>query len=117
MHLYFGHVGIYFNIFGLILTLVFLFSRHIDLSLDGVEIIMNGSASHHELRKICDRVNLVKTATYKVFISDLCGFCVLSLLVYIEVELIHVVSMVTTSFLDERTNTFHGTLVSILIED
>ena len=41
-------------------------SRHIDLSLDGVEIIMNGSGSYHELRKIYTRVDLVKSATYKV---------------------------------------------------
>ena len=41
-------------------------SRHIDLSLDGVEIIMNGSGSYHELRKMYTRVDLVKSATYKV---------------------------------------------------
>ncbi|XP_076445910.1 glutamine-dependent NAD(+) synthetase-like [Babylonia areolata] len=40
-------------------------SRHIDLSLDGVEIITNGSSSHHQLRKMHTRVDLVKSATYK----------------------------------------------------
>lgn len=40
-------------------------SRHIDLSLDGVEIILNGSGSHHQLRKMYTRVDLVKSATYK----------------------------------------------------
>ncbi|KAK7107921.1 glutamine-dependent NAD(+) synthetase-like [Littorina saxatilis] len=40
-------------------------SRHIDLALDGVEIIMNGSGSYHQLRKIYTRVDLVKSATYK----------------------------------------------------
>lgn len=40
-------------------------SRHIDLSLDGVEIIMNSSGSYHQLRKMFTRVDLVKSATYK----------------------------------------------------
>ena len=42
------------------------FSHHIDMSLDGVEIITNGSGSHHELRKAYVRVDLVKSATMKV---------------------------------------------------
>lgn len=41
-------------------------SRHIDMSMDGVEIITNGSDSHHELRKVHTRVDLVKSATAKV---------------------------------------------------
>ena len=41
-------------------------SPHITMALDGVEIITNGSASHHQLRKLDKRVNLVKDATSKV---------------------------------------------------
>ncbi|CAG5125956.1 unnamed protein product, partial [Candidula unifasciata] len=40
-------------------------SRHIELALDGVEIIANGSASYHELRKMYIRVDLVKSASMK----------------------------------------------------
>ncbi|XP_046583334.1 LOW QUALITY PROTEIN: glutamine-dependent NAD(+) synthetase-like [Haliotis rubra] len=40
-------------------------SSHIDLSLDGVEIICNSSGSHHELRKGHTRFDLVKQATAK----------------------------------------------------
>uniref|UniRef100_A0A8C6UV26 Glutamine-dependent NAD(+) synthetase n=1 Tax=Neogobius melanostomus TaxID=47308 RepID=A0A8C6UV26_9GOBI len=40
-------------------------SPHINMSLDGVEIFTNGSASHHELRKANQRVNLVTSATTK----------------------------------------------------
>lgn len=36
------------------------------MGLDGVEIFTNSSASHHELRKADQRVNLVKSATTKV---------------------------------------------------
>lgn len=32
---------------------------HVDYGLDGVEIISNGSASHHELRKMTDRIELI----------------------------------------------------------
>jgi len=39
---------------------------HIDMTLDGVEIITNGSASHHQLRKLNTRVDYVKDATIKV---------------------------------------------------
>lgn len=42
-------------------------SPHIDLCLDGVEIIANGSGSHHELRKLNTRVDLMLSATAKVF--------------------------------------------------
>ncbi|XP_033842416.2 glutamine-dependent NAD(+) synthetase [Periophthalmus magnuspinnatus] len=38
-------------------------SPHINMSLDGVEIFTNGSASHHELRKADQRVKLVTAAT------------------------------------------------------
>jgi len=37
------------------------------MGLDGVEIITNSSGSHHELRKLHTRVNLIKEATTKVF--------------------------------------------------
>uniref|UniRef100_A0A672ZB33 Glutamine-dependent NAD(+) synthetase n=1 Tax=Sphaeramia orbicularis TaxID=375764 RepID=A0A672ZB33_9TELE len=40
-------------------------SPHIQMSLDGVEIFTNSSASHHELRKADQRVNLIKSATAK----------------------------------------------------
>ena len=38
---------------------------HIGLSLDGVEIIANGSGSHHQLRKLQTRIDLVRGATEK----------------------------------------------------
>lgn len=41
-------------------------SPHITMALDGVEIFTNGSASHHQLRKLDTRVDLVKDATSKV---------------------------------------------------
>ncbi|XP_050925377.1 glutamine-dependent NAD(+) synthetase isoform X2 [Lates calcarifer] len=40
-------------------------SPHIEMGLDGVEIFTNSSASHHELRKADQRVNLIKSATSK----------------------------------------------------
>jgi predicted amidohydrolase len=38
-------------------------SPHIQLSLNGVEIIGNGSGSHHELRKLNTRLDLIRSAT------------------------------------------------------
>ena len=38
------------------------------MGLDGVEIITNSSGSHHELRKLYRRVDLIKEATLKVFL-------------------------------------------------
>lgn len=38
-------------------------SPHIDMSLDGVEIITNSSGSHHELRKLNKRLDLIINAT------------------------------------------------------
>ena len=38
---------------------------HIDLALNGVEIISNGSGSHHQLRKLNQRIDLMKNATTK----------------------------------------------------
>lgn len=40
-------------------------SPHINLYLSGVEIITNGSGSHHELRKLNSRLTLMKNATHK----------------------------------------------------
>lgn len=40
-------------------------SPHIALSLDGVEILTNSSGSHHELRKLDTRIELIKSATQK----------------------------------------------------
>lgn len=36
---------------------------HVDYGLDGVEIIMNGSGSHHELRKLHTRLGLITSAS------------------------------------------------------
>ncbi|XP_019735405.1 glutamine-dependent NAD(+) synthetase isoform X2 [Hippocampus comes] len=44
-------------------------SPHIQMGLDGVEIFTNSSASHHELRKANQRLNLIKSATAKEVIS------------------------------------------------
>ncbi|KAK2463654.1 hypothetical protein APHAL10511_004405 [Amanita phalloides] len=41
-------------------------SPHILMGLDGVEIFTNSSGSHHELRKLYSRVDLIKEATAKV---------------------------------------------------
>lgn len=41
-------------------------SPHIDMGLDGVEIFTNSSGSHHELRKLYRRVEVMKEATEKV---------------------------------------------------
>mmetsp|Transcript_14531 Transcript_14531/g.25481 ORF Transcript_14531/g.25481 Transcript_14531/m.25481 type:complete len:725 (-) Transcript_14531:171-2345(-) len=38
---------------------------HIDLALQGVEVISNGSGSHHQLRKLSQRLDLIKNATAK----------------------------------------------------
>jgi NAD+ synthase (glutamine-hydrolysing) len=40
-------------------------ATHIDLALQGVEIIGNGSGSHHELRKLNQRLELIISATRK----------------------------------------------------
>ena len=53
------------------------YSSHIDLYLDGVEIVVNSSGSHHELRKAGIRADLVKNATSKVchlhMLTDQCN--------------------------------------------
>jgi len=36
---------------------------HVEYGLDGVEIIGNASASHHELRKLSNRLHLIRNAT------------------------------------------------------
>ncbi|KAL1922670.1 uncharacterized protein VTP21DRAFT_10209 [Calcarisporiella thermophila] len=41
-------------------------SPHIGMGLDGVEIFTNSSGSHHELRKLNRRIDLIKDATQKV---------------------------------------------------
>ncbi|KAK8845384.1 NAD+ synthetase [Kwoniella newhampshirensis] len=41
-------------------------SPHILMGLDGVEIFTNSSASHHELRKLNRRIDLIKEATMKL---------------------------------------------------
>ena len=40
-------------------------ATHIDMALQGVEIIGNGSGSHHELRKLNQRLELIQSATRK----------------------------------------------------
>ena len=42
------------------------------MGLDGVEIFTNGSASHHELRKLHKRVDLIRSATSKVTMATQC---------------------------------------------
>lgn len=41
-------------------------SPHISLFLNGVDIISNSSASHHEFKKLDKRIDLIKNATGKV---------------------------------------------------
>ena len=41
------------------------YSPHTYLGLNGVEIIANGSGSHHELRKLHRRIDLIRNATAK----------------------------------------------------
>jgi NAD+ synthase (glutamine-hydrolysing) len=38
---------------------------HIDLALNGVEVVSNGSGSHHSLRKLNQRLDLISNATAK----------------------------------------------------
>ena len=38
---------------------------HIDLALQGVEVVANGSGSHHQLRKLDERLALIRGATQK----------------------------------------------------
>ena len=40
-------------------------AQHIQLALSGVEIISNGSGSHHQLRKLNTRMDLIQSATAK----------------------------------------------------
>eukprot|EP00659_Diplonema_papillatum_P003684 gene3684-5731_t len=40
-------------------------SPHIALSLDGIDIILNGSGSHHQMRKLHTRFDLMKSASSK----------------------------------------------------
>jgi NAD+ synthase (glutamine-hydrolysing) len=44
------------------------------MGLDGVEIFTNSSASHHELRKLNRRIDLMKEATQKVSYRPCCIF-------------------------------------------
>lgn len=46
---------------------------HIDMGLDGVEIFTNSSGSHHELRKLSRRIDLIKEATLKVRSLSFCS--------------------------------------------
>lgn len=39
---------------------------HVHMAEDGVEIFTNGSGSHHELRKLDTRLNLIQSATTRV---------------------------------------------------
>jgi len=51
---------------GVRLGLINFISPHILMGLDGVEIFTNSSGSHHELRKLHTRIELIKEATLKV---------------------------------------------------
>lgn len=55
-------------------------SPHILMGLDGVEIFTNSSGSHHELRKLYTRVELIKEATLKVCLEGQIKFKALHLL-------------------------------------
>lgn len=44
------------------------------MGLDGVEIFTNSSGSHHELRKLNRRVDLIKEATQKVRYTTFCSY-------------------------------------------
>ena len=48
-------------------------SPHIQMGLDGVEIFSNSSGSHHELRKLYKRIELMKEATQKVGVVYIAG--------------------------------------------
>ena len=52
------------------------------MGLDGVEIFTNSSGSHHELRKLFTRVELIKEATLKVRRSPW------RILVHIDIDII-----------------------------
>ena len=43
----------------------FIQRSHLNLALDGVEIITNSSGSHHQLRKVDKRIGLIQNATSK----------------------------------------------------
>ena len=65
-HHYRKYSPLFVNFFEYLLILGSLISRsHLNLALDGVEIIANPSGSHHQLRKADRRVNLIKSATSK----------------------------------------------------
>lgn len=55
-------------------------SPHAHMGLDGVEVFTNSSGSHHELRKLHTRVNLMLEATRKVRTSDLGNCLILALI-------------------------------------
>lgn len=46
-------------------------SNHVAMAREGVEIMTNGSGSHHELRKLNKRVKLATSATFKVNIISI----------------------------------------------
>ena len=46
-------------------------SPHAHMGLNGVEIFTNSSGSHHELRKLDTRINLILEATRKVSLGPL----------------------------------------------
>eukprot|EP01137_Pigoraptor_chileana_P003266 Opistho-2@43201 len=53
-------------------------SPHIAMALNGVEIFTNGSGSHHELRKLDRRVDLIQSATTKaggIYLYSNCRGC------------------------------------------
>ena len=69
------------------------------MGLDGVEIFTNSSASHHELRKLYTRVELIKEATLKVNFRRYAkreSFCLLTRLLSSEVSTFMPTSKVAT---------------------
>lgn len=61
--------GLQIHVFGMPILVDAPYSPHILMGLDGVEIFTNSSGSHHELRKLYTRVELIKEATMKVMRS------------------------------------------------
>jgi hypothetical protein len=54
------------------------------MGLDGVEIITNSSGSHHELRKLHLRLEIIKEATGKVLIISKIWICIADILRVVE---------------------------------
>ena len=63
-------------------------SPHVDMSMDGIEIIANCSGSHHQLRKLHTRIDLVRSATSKVSSNHYLEYCLLFLEIHHSTRII-----------------------------